>query len=67
MILRQFLHTEPVIAASYLVGCGGRGLAAIVDPVDPPDRYIQAVAPMRAPSSAFVASSVRPMSPTISV
>jgi glyoxylase-like metal-dependent hydrolase (beta-lactamase superfamily II) len=44
MILRQFLHTEPVIAASYLVGCGGKGLGAIVDPVDPPDRYIQAAA-----------------------
>ena len=44
MILRQFLHTEPVIAASYLLGCGGKGLAAIVDPVDAPERYIQAAA-----------------------
>ena len=25
MILRQFLHTDPVIAASYIVGCGGKG------------------------------------------
>jgi len=32
MILRQFLHTDPV-AASYLFGCGGRQAAAVVDPV----------------------------------
>src|SRR6185437_5071852 len=32
MILRQFLHTEPV-AASYLFGCGGHAAAAVVDPV----------------------------------
>ena len=32
MILRQYLHTEPV-AASYLLGCGGKASAAIVDPV----------------------------------
>jgi hydroxyacylglutathione hydrolase len=32
MILRQFLHTDP-IAASYLFGCGGRKAAAVVDPV----------------------------------
>ncbi|HSQ31351.1 MAG TPA: MBL fold metallo-hydrolase [Gemmatimonadaceae bacterium] len=44
MILRQFLHTEPVIAASYLVGCGGKGLAAVVDPVDAPDHYIETAA-----------------------
>ena len=37
MILRQFLHTEPVIAASYLVGCGGKGVAAVVDPVADPE------------------------------
>ena len=42
MILRQFLHTDPVIAASYLVGCAGKGAAVIVDPVDAPDRYIAA-------------------------
>jgi glyoxylase-like metal-dependent hydrolase (beta-lactamase superfamily II) len=33
MILRQFLHTEPVVAASYLFGCGGKAAAAVVDPV----------------------------------
>lgn len=32
MILRQFLHSEPV-AASYLFGCGGRAAAAVVDPL----------------------------------
>lgn len=32
MILRQFLHTEPV-AISYLFGCGGKAAAAVVDPV----------------------------------
>jgi hydroxyacylglutathione hydrolase len=30
MILRQFLHQDPV-GASYLIGCGGRGVAAVVD------------------------------------
>lgn len=33
MILRQFLHDDPV-AASYLPGCGGRAAGAVVDPVD---------------------------------
>lgn len=32
MILRQFLHSDPV-AASYLFGCGGRACAAVVDPL----------------------------------
>jgi hydroxyacylglutathione hydrolase len=32
MILRQFLHTDPV-AISYLFGCGGKTAAAVVDPV----------------------------------
>ena len=40
MILRQFLHTEPV-AASYLFGCGGRAAAAVVDPVGDIDPYLQ--------------------------
>ncbi|TIU64084.1 MAG: MBL fold metallo-hydrolase, partial [Mesorhizobium sp.] len=29
MILRQFLHSDPV-AASYLFGCGGKSAAAVV-------------------------------------
>ncbi len=33
MILRQYLHAEPV-AASYLFGCGGRAAAAVVDPLE---------------------------------
>jgi glyoxylase-like metal-dependent hydrolase (beta-lactamase superfamily II) len=41
MILRQFLHAEPV-AASYLLGCGGRAAAAVVDPVGDIARYLQA-------------------------
>lgn len=32
MILRQFLHADPV-ALSYVVGCGGRAAAAVVDPL----------------------------------
>ena len=32
MILRQYLHTDP-IAASYMFGCAGKFAAAVVDPV----------------------------------
>jgi len=32
MILRSFLHPDPV-AISYLFGCGGKGAGAVVDPV----------------------------------
>jgi hydroxyacylglutathione hydrolase len=41
MILRQFLHSEPV-AASYLFGCGGRASAAVVDPVGDIAPYLRA-------------------------
>lgn len=41
MILRQFLHTEPV-GLSYLIGCRGCGVAAIVDPVGNLEPYLQA-------------------------
>lgn len=41
MIFRQYLHTDPVIAASYLLGCGGKGLGAVVDPVDDPEMYVR--------------------------
>jgi glyoxylase-like metal-dependent hydrolase (beta-lactamase superfamily II) len=44
MILRQFLHTNPVIAASYIVGCGGKSAAVVIDPVDAPERYLLAAA-----------------------
>jgi glyoxylase-like metal-dependent hydrolase (beta-lactamase superfamily II) len=41
MILRQFLHSDPV-AASYLFGCGGRASAAVVDPVGKIAPYLRA-------------------------
>src|SRR6185503_13771573 len=41
MILRQFLHTDPV-AISYLFGCGGKSAGAVVDPVGDIDRYLGA-------------------------
>jgi glyoxylase-like metal-dependent hydrolase (beta-lactamase superfamily II) len=44
MILRQYLHTEPAIAASYLFGCGGHAAGAVVDPVGEPERYLEAAA-----------------------
>ena len=31
--------THPVTAVSYLLGCAGHGVAAVVDPVLPPDDY----------------------------
>lgn len=43
MILRQFLHTEPV-GISYLFGCGGKATGAVVDPVSAPDTYLRAAA-----------------------
>jgi hydroxyacylglutathione hydrolase len=43
MILRQFLHTDPV-AASYLFGCGGKSSGAVVDPLGDPAFYIEAAA-----------------------
>jgi hydroxyacylglutathione hydrolase len=41
MILRQFLHTDP-IAISYLFGCGGKAAAAVVDPVGGARPYLDA-------------------------
>jgi hydroxyacylglutathione hydrolase len=43
MILRQFLHTDPV-GISYLVGCGGKQTAAVIDPAGDPDLYLEAAA-----------------------
>jgi hydroxyacylglutathione hydrolase len=39
VILRQFLDTEPTVAASYLLGCGGQGICAVVDPTEDIRRY----------------------------
>ena len=44
MILRQYLHTDSVIAVSYLFGCGGQATGAAVDPVGEPARYLGAAA-----------------------
>lgn len=44
MFFRQFVHHEPVAAASYLVGCVGQGVGAVVDPVGDVDAYRRAAA-----------------------
>ncbi|HUW80078.1 MAG TPA: MBL fold metallo-hydrolase, partial [Acidocella sp.] len=41
MILRQFLHSDPV-AASYLLGCVGQSISAVVDPLFPIELYLEA-------------------------
>ena len=41
MILRQFLHTDP-IGISYLFGCGGKAAGAVVDPVGDIQFYLRA-------------------------
>ena len=41
MILRQFLHSDPV-AVSYLFGCGGKASAAVVDPLGYIAPYLEA-------------------------
>lgn len=41
MILRQYLHFDPV-AISYLFGCGGQSAAAVVDPVGDIEPYLRA-------------------------
>jgi len=43
MILRQFLHADPV-ALSYLLGCGGKAAAAVVDPVGDVAPYLHVAA-----------------------
>src|ERR1700752_3521267 len=41
MILRQFLHQDPV-GISYLFGCGGRAAGAVVYPVGEIEPYLRA-------------------------
>jgi len=40
VILRQFLHTDPV-AISYLFGCGGHAACAVVDPLGDIEPYLR--------------------------
>ena len=44
MIVRQLLHTDPVVGASYFVACGGKQAAIIIDPVDDPRTYLDIAA-----------------------
>ncbi len=41
MILRQFLHTDPV-GISYVFGCGSKGICVVCDPIEDPGRYLTA-------------------------
>jgi hydroxyacylglutathione hydrolase len=41
MILRQYLHTSPAVGASYLLGCGGKASAVIVDPMGAIKPYLE--------------------------
>jgi glyoxylase-like metal-dependent hydrolase (beta-lactamase superfamily II) len=42
MILRQFIHTSPIIAVSYLFGCGGKSVCAVCDPIESAEFYLRA-------------------------
>jgi hydroxyacylglutathione hydrolase len=46
MILRQFLHSDPV-AASYVFGCAGKAAAAVVDPLGDIQPYLDAAGAMK--------------------
>lgn len=41
MIVRQFLHADPV-GISYLLGCGGHASGAVIDPVGDIEPYLRA-------------------------
>jgi glyoxylase-like metal-dependent hydrolase (beta-lactamase superfamily II) len=43
MILRQFLHSDPV-GISYLFGCGGKATGAVIDPAADVRSYLEAAA-----------------------
>jgi len=49
MIVRQLLHTDPVVAASYFVGCAGKQIGAVIDPVADPETYLAIAADTHAP------------------
>jgi hypothetical protein len=59
MILRQYLHTDPVVAASYLFGCGGHAAGAVVDPVGEPELYLEKAAGAEAGARALFRSAER--------
>ena len=40
MIVRQFLHHEPV-GISYLIGCAGHAAGAVIDPVGDLKTYLR--------------------------
>ena len=40
MIVRQYLHHDPVIAASYIFGCGSKSAGCVIDPVESPEFYV---------------------------
>ncbi len=48
MIVRRFLHHDPV-AISYLLGCVGQGMGAVVDPLFPIEPYLRAAEAERTP------------------
>lgn len=41
MIVRHYLHTDPAVAISYLFGCGGKAMGAVVDPIADPAFYLR--------------------------
>ncbi|AFZ69716.1 MBL fold metallo-hydrolase [Deinococcus peraridilitoris] len=43
MFLRTYPHHDP-IGISYLFGCVGKGQAAVIDPIHPPQHYLQQAA-----------------------
>lgn len=61
MILRQFLNQESV-GLSYLIGCGGQGVAAVIDPAGELEPYVQAA---EAGGMRMLISSTPMSTPTI--
>ena len=41
MIFRPYLHNEPTSLISYILGCVGHTSGCVVDPVAPPEHYLQ--------------------------
>jgi glyoxylase-like metal-dependent hydrolase (beta-lactamase superfamily II) len=49
MIVRQFLQSDPVVAASYFVGCAGKRKAMVIDPVGELAPYLRIAAETNTP------------------